>query len=100
MPQVIEVYRERQKRLPTAAVNNVIQKAAAAHNRPQVKGKQLKIYYATQAEANPPTFVFFTNDAKLVHFSYKRFLENQIREAFGFNGTPIRMNFRTRGSNS
>ncbi len=98
MPQVIQVYRERQKRLPTAAVNNVIQQAAAAHNRPSTQGKQLKIYYATQAEANPPTFVFFTNDAKLVHFSYRRFLENQLRQAFGFTGTPIRLNFRTRGN--
>jgi GTP-binding protein len=98
MPQVIEVYRERQKRLPTAAVNNIIQQAVAAHNRPSSQGKQLKIYYATQAEANPPTFVFFTNDAKLVHFSYRRYLENQIRQAFGFIGTPIRLNFRTRGN--
>ncbi|OGO17812.1 MAG: ribosome biogenesis GTPase Der [Chloroflexi bacterium RBG_16_50_11] len=97
MPQVVEVYRERLKRLPTAAVNNVIQQAVAAHNRPTSHGKQLKIYYATQAEANPPTFVFFTNDAKLVHFSYRRFLENQLRQAFGFNGTPLRLNFKTRG---
>jgi GTP-binding protein len=97
MPQAIQVYRERLKRLPTAAVNNVIQQAVAAHNRPSTQGKQLKIFYATQAEANPPTFVFFTNDANLVHFSYRRFLENQLRQAFGFNGTPIRLKFRTRG---
>ena len=98
MPQVIEVYRERQKRLPTSVVNNIIQQAAVAHNRPQSQGRQLKIYYATQAEANPPTFVFFTNDAKLVHFSYRRFLENQLRQAFGFAGTPIRLNFKSRGN--
>jgi GTP-binding protein len=98
MPQVIQVYRERQKRLPTSAVNNVIQQAVAAHNRPSSQGKQLKIYYATQAEANPPTFVFFTNDARLVHFSYRRYLENQLRQAFGFTGTPIRLNFKTRGN--
>ena len=97
MPQVSQVYRERLKRLPTAAVNNVIQQAVAAHNRPTSQGKQLKIYYATQAEANPPTFVFFTNDAKLVHFSYKRFLENQLRQAFGFTGTPLRLTFKSRG---
>jgi GTP-binding protein len=97
MPQVIQVYRERLKRLPTAAVNNVIQQAVAAHNRPSNQGKQLKIYYATQAEANPPTFVFFTNDARLVHFSYRRFLENQLRQAFGFIGTPLRFNFKSRG---
>ncbi|OGN98812.1 MAG: ribosome biogenesis GTPase Der [Chloroflexi bacterium RBG_13_51_18] len=96
MPQVGQVYQERLKRLPTAAVNDVIQRAVAVHNRPTVKGKQLKIFYTTQAEANPPTFVFFTNDAKLVHFSYRRFLENQLREAFGFAGTPLRMKFKTR----
>jgi GTP-binding protein len=97
MPQVIQVYRERLKRLSTAAVNNVIQQAVASHNRPASQGKQLKILYATQAEANPPTFVFFTNDAKLVHFSYRRFLENRLRQAFGFTGTPIRFIFKTRG---
>jgi GTP-binding protein len=97
MPQVSQVYRERLKRLSTAVVNNVIQQAIAAHNRPNVKGKQLKIFYATQAEVNPPTFVFFTNDATLVHFSYKRFLENQLRQAFGFAGTPLRLTFKTRG---
>ncbi len=97
MPQVIQVYRERLKRLPTATVNHVVQQAVAAHNRPSSQGKQLKIYYATQAEANPPTFVFFTNDARLVHFSYRRFLENQLRDAFGFIGTPLRLNFKTRG---
>jgi len=98
MPQVSQVYRERLKRLPTAAVNEVIQQASAVHNRPTSHGKQLKIYYATQAEANPPTFVFFTNDARLVHFSYKRFLENRLREAFGFTGTPLRLTFKTRGN--
>jgi GTP-binding protein len=98
MPQVTQVYRERLKRLPTAAVNNVIQQAVAAHNRPTSQGKQLKIYYATQAEANPPTFVFFTNDAALVHFSYRRFLENQLRQAFGFTGTPLRLKFKTKGT--
>jgi GTP-binding protein len=97
MPQVSQVYRERLKRLSTATVNNVIQQAVAAHNRPNVKGKQLKVFYATQAEVNPPTFIFFTNDATLVHFSYKRFLENQLRQAFGFAGTPLRLTFKTRG---
>jgi GTP-binding protein len=97
MPQAIQVNRERSKRLTTATVNNVIQQAVAAHNRPASQGKQLKIYYATQAEASPPTFVFFTNDAKLVHFSYKRFLENSLRKAFGFTGTPLRLSFKSRG---
>ncbi|HEY97877.1 MAG TPA: ribosome biogenesis GTPase Der [Dehalococcoidia bacterium] len=97
MPQVIQVYQERRKRLTTATVNEVVQKAVAAHNRPHRKGKQLKVYYATQAEVNPPTFVFFANDARLVHFSYRRYLENKLREAFGFAGTPLRMVFKTRG---
>jgi GTP-binding protein len=97
MPQVIQVYQERQKRLTTAKVNGVVQQAVSSHNRPHRGGKQLKIYYATQAEVNPPTFVFFTNDAKLIHFTYRRFLENKLREAFGFAGTPLRMVFKTRG---
>jgi GTP-binding protein len=97
MPQVAEVHQERQKRQPTAAVNAIVQQAAAAHNRPRIRGQQLKIFYATQAEINPPTFVFFTNNAKMIHFSYKRYLENQLRQAFGFAGTPLRMVFKTRG---
>jgi len=97
MPQVIQVFQERLKRLTTATVNGVVQKAVSSHNRPHRRGKQLKIYYATQAEVNPPTFVFFTNDAKLIHFTYRRFLENKLREAFGFAGTPLRMVFKTRG---
>jgi len=97
MPQVSQVYQERLKRLSTAKVNDVIQQAVASHNRPRIKNKQLKVFYATQAEVNPPTFVFFTNDSKLIHFSYRRYLENKLREAFGFSGTPLRLIFKTRG---
>jgi GTPase len=97
MPLVSQVYRERLKRLPTAAVNNVVQEASVAHTRPRAGARQLKIFYATQAEVNPPTFVFFTNDAKLVHFSYRRYLENKLRQAFGFEGTPLRLIFKSRG---
>ena len=97
MPQVSQVYQERLKRLSTAKVNSVIQQAVASHNRPRIKNKQLKVFYATQAEVNPPTFVFFTNDSRLIHFSYRRYLENKLREAFGFSGTPLRMIFKTRG---
>lgn len=97
MPEVDRVYRERLKRPATAAVNNVIQQAIAAHNRPRSRTQQLKIFYATQAEVNPPTFVLFTNNAKLIHFSYKRYLENQLRQAFGFRGTALRLIFKTRG---
>jgi GTP-binding protein len=97
MPQVDRIYQERLKRLPTSTINNVVQQAVASHNRPRDRRKQLKIFYATQAEVNPPAFVFFTNDAGLVHFSYRRYLENKLRQTFGFDGTPIRMTFKTRG---
>ena len=97
MPQVHQVYQERLKRLSTAAVNNVVQQAVAAHTLPRIGGKQLKVLYATQAEVNPPTFVFFVNDARLIHFSYQRYLENKLRQSFGFIGTPFRLVFKTRG---
>jgi len=97
MPQVCQVYQERLKRLPTAAVNSVVQQAVAAHNLPRIGSRQLKVLYATQAEVNPPTFVFFVNDAKLIHFSYQRYLENKLRQSFGFVGTPLRLVFKTRG---
>ena len=95
IPEVLQVYQERFKRLATAEVNEVIQRAAKAHILPRVGGKQLKIRYATQAEVNPPTFVFFVNDTKLVHFSYQRYLENKLRRSFGFAGTPLRLVFKT-----
>jgi GTP-binding protein len=97
IPEAHEVYQERLKRLPTTAVNDVVQEAVTAHNLPRIGGKQLKILYATQAEVNPPTFVFFVNDARLVHFSYRRYLENRLRRAFGFTGNPFRLVFKTRG---
>ena len=97
MPQVCQVYQERLKRLSTTLVNSVVQQAVAAHTLPRIGSKQLKILYATQAEVNPPTFVFFVNDVKLLHFSYQRYLENKLRQSFGFAGTPLRLVFKTRG---
>jgi GTP-binding protein len=97
MPEVCHVYRERLKRIPTSAVNSVIQQAVASNVKPRKKGKELKVFYATQADINPPTFVFFTNDAGMVHFSYRRFLENRLRQAYEFTGTPLRLVFKTRG---
>jgi len=97
MAQAYQIYQERLKRLSTAVVNNVVQQAVAAHNLPRAGGKQLKVLYATQAEVNPPTFVFFVNDSRLIHFSYQRYLENRLRQAFGFAGTPLRLVFKTRG---
>jgi GTP-binding protein len=67
------------------------------HNLPRKGNRQLKIYRASQTEVNPPTFVFSVNDGRLVHFSYQRYLENKLRQAFGFDGTPIRLIFSPRG---
>ena len=91
----LEIQGERRKRVPTAALNNIVRQAVAAH-RVSVHGRALKVYYATQAETAPPTFVFFVNDPTLIHFSYRRYLENQLRQAFGFSGTAIRLVFRGR----
>ncbi len=97
LPEAIEVYEERNKRLPTAMVNSIIQEAVAAHAPPHILGKTIKVKYVTQAEVNPPTFIFFVNDNR-VHFSYRRYLENKLREAFGFTGTAIRMVFKAGGA--
>ena len=97
MPEVCKAYQERLRRLSTAEVNGVVQQAVAAHILPRRGSKQLKVLYATQAEVNPPTFVFFVNDAGLIHFSYRRYLENKLRQSFGFAGTPVRLVFKTRG---
>jgi len=97
LPQARQVYQERHKRLTTSEVNSVVQEAVAAHILPRKFRKQLNVLHVTQAEVSPPTFVFFVNDARLVHFSYRRYLENRLRRAFGFTGTPLRLIFRTRG---
>jgi len=97
IPQASQVYQERLKRLSTSMVNRVIQEAVAAHTLPRSGKKQLKVLYTTQAEVNPPTFVFFVNDTRLVHFSYQRYMENKLRQAFGFAGTPLRLIFKNRG---
>jgi len=83
-------------RIPTARLNEVVQEAIRHHSPPVVRNKILKIYYATQTQVNPPTFVFFVNDATAVHFSYERYLENRLRDIFGFKGTAIRMFFKPR----
>jgi GTP-binding protein len=96
MPQVVQISKERRRRLSTAQVNSVVQEAVASHGLPRKGNRQLKVLYATQAEVNPPTFVFFVNYPKLVHFSYQRYLENRLRRAFGFSGTPLRFVFKAR----
>ncbi|MBA3415020.1 MAG: ribosome biogenesis GTPase Der [Chloroflexia bacterium] len=90
------VVAERQKRVPTSALNTLLREAVAAHPPPSKPGKWLKFYYATQADVAPPTFIFFCNDPVQIHFSYRRFLENRLREAFGYTGSPIRLSFRGR----
>jgi GTP-binding protein len=97
MPAAFTVYQERFKRPPTALVNDVVQAAIAAHHPPRQKGRPLKILYTTQAEVNPPTFVFSVNEAKLVSASYQNYLEKKLRRAFGFDGTALRLIFKNRG---
>lgn len=92
----LRIKEERDKRIPTGVLNEVIGQALLAHTPPPSKGKPLKIYYVTQTGTNPPTFVFFVNDPKLVHFTYERYLENRLREHFAFEGTPIKIVFRGR----
>ena len=87
---------ERKKRVSTSAINKLLRESVAKHPPASKPGKWLKFYYATQADIAPPTFVFFCNDPENVHFSYKRYLENQIRDQFGFVGNPVRMTFRGR----
>ncbi|HLR08144.1 MAG TPA: ribosome biogenesis GTPase Der [Bacillota bacterium] len=84
------------KRIPTNILNDVIMDALAMNPNPTVKGKKLKVLYATQVAVKPPSIVVFVNDPELMHFSYQRFLENKIREAFGFVGTPIKILARKR----
>ncbi|MFN8660853.1 MAG: ribosome biogenesis GTPase Der [Thermomicrobiales bacterium] len=92
----LAVVSERHKRVPTAALNKMLKEAVAAHPPPSKPGKWLKFYYATQADISPPTFIIFVNDPTQIHFTYRRFLENQLRDAFGFTGTAIRLSFRGR----
>lgn len=90
------VVAERTRRVPTSALNTLLREAVAAHPPPSRPGRWLKFYYATQADVAPPTFIFFCNDPMHIHFSYRRYLENKMRDAFGYIGTPIRMSFRGR----
>lgn len=91
------VHSQNSMRISTGKLNEVLAEATARVQPPTDKGKRLKIYYMTQASTRPPTFVFFVNNAELFHFSYQRYLENQIREVFGLSGTPVRFIIRERG---
>jgi len=87
---IYTVYENHALRVATGILNEVILEATAMHAPPTDKGKTLRVYYATQVSVKPPTFILFVNDSKLMHFSYQRYIENKIREAFGFAGTPVR----------
>ncbi len=96
--QVIQdVHAQNTSRITTGALNSVLADATARVQPPSDKGRRLKIYYMTQASTKPPHFVIFCNDARLFHFSYQRYLENQIREVFGLKGTPVRITIRQKG---
>lgn len=92
----LRVHEQRFQRIPTSDLNDLVQESIARHSPPSRWGKKLKLYYSTQPTVDPPTLVFFVNDARLVHFSYQRYLENRIRERWGFEGTPIRLRFQGR----
>ena len=96
LPMAEEVYQNSQKRITTGTLNDVLGDAIRANEPPTKNGKRLKIYYITEDSVCPPTFIVFVNDAQLMHFSYKRFLENTLRRSFGFEGTPIRIILRER----
>lgn len=93
---VMESYENAHRRITTGTLNDLIGDAVRTIDPPSKKGKRLKIYYSTQDDVCPPRFVVFVNDSELVHFSYKRYLENVLRKAFDFSGTPIRILFRNR----
>ncbi|NLX42703.1 MAG: ribosome biogenesis GTPase Der [Chloroflexi bacterium] len=96
MPLVTRVYAERHARIRTSELNQVVRDAVARSSPPTTAGKKLRFYYATQSSGDPPNFVFFVNDPALVHFGYRRYLENRIREKYPFEGTPIELTFRGR----
>ncbi len=93
---VLRIKEQREKRIGTGELNQLVAESVRKHSPPGAHGRLLKIFYATQAGVNPPTFIFFVNDPKLSHFSYKRFLENQIRERLGYEGTPIKLVMKAR----
>ncbi len=96
--QVIQdVHKQNTSRITTGALNSILAEATSRVQPPSDKGRRLKIYYMTQAGTKPPHFVIFCNDARLFHFSYQRYLENQIREVFGLQGTPVRITIRQKG---
>ena len=95
-----EVYAESRRRITTGVLNDLLNDATTRVQPPSDKGKRLKVYYMTQTSVAPPTFVIFCNSEELFHFSYRRYIENCLRDTFGFNGTPIKIVIRQRGDDS
>lgn len=100
MSLIVEAAVQNKRRVTTGMLNEFLSDATARVQPPSDKGKRLKIFYMTQASSAPPTFIFFVNNAELFHFSYKRYLENRLREVFGFEGSPIRFIVRERGEDN
>ena len=96
LPLALRVQEERLRRVPTGELNRIVREAVDQQAPPTKAGKRLKIYYVSQVRTDPPTFLFHVNDPGLVHFSYERYLENQIRRGYSFLGTPLRLSFRPR----
>lgn len=96
LPLIKEAAENHARRIPTRELNDVVREAVMLNPPPSDKGRRLKIFFATQPHVSPPGFVFFVNDSELVHFSYQRYLENQLRQTYRFEGTPINLYFRTR----
>jgi GTP-binding protein len=91
LPMALRVQEERLARLTTSKINQIIHSAQDAHPHPSHAGRVVKMYYGTQVRSDPPTFMIYVNEPSLVHFSYIRYIENKIREEYGFVGTPIRI---------
>lgn len=96
LPMALRVQEERLVRIATSQLNQILEKAETSHPAPSQGGRQLRIYYGTQVRSDPPTFLLYVNDPKLGHFSYIRYLENRLREAYPFIGTPIRIVLKAR----
>ena len=94
----VDIWGGRRRRVSTGELNRLLAEAVDRQPPPVVRGRRPRLFYATQAGVAPPTFVFFANDAAAIHFSYRRYLENRLRDAYGFDGTPIRLVFRDRAA--
>jgi GTPase len=96
LDSVLSIWAERNKRIPTAKLNDAVERAISGHHPPSRKGRHLNVLYATQPAVNPPTIALFVNDTALMMPTYERYLENRLREEFGFEGTAIRFVLRAR----